>query len=98
MRKCMENKKIGGMGLVKASDTALNNFFGKKETSSKDEFWRVSLMFTKEDEKICRAGFKALPRDKRAMRDYQKEAILEQARKDIARGELLQKAMEDLDK
>lgn len=94
----MEIKKPGTMGLVKSD--ALDKFFGKddKIQPSDENIWRVSLMFTKEEEETCRLGFEALPRKKRAMRDYQKEAILDQARKDIEKGNLLKKAMEDLDK
>ncbi len=86
----MENKS-GKMALHKGN---LDAFFGKtKKESVESDIWRVSLMLTKEDQEIIEKGFESLPRKYKAMRDYFREAMLEIAKRDIEKGQLIQQAV-----
>lgn len=83
----MENK-TGKMKLVKPQDNDLEAFFGKtKKEKSDADVWRVSFVFSKEDEKIIKQGMESLPRKYKSMNGYIREKMLEAAARDIQKGE-----------
>lgn len=95
----MHNKETGKMQVIKTEDqAAVDAFFGKKQPSEEKKEWIVNLIYTADEEKTIRKAFEALPRGKRAMRDYQKEIVLAQAKIDIAKGEQLKKMMAEIEK
>ena len=92
----MTNK--GKMTMIKTTeDEKLDSFFGTKKEDAAQEAWRVSLIFTKEDEKIIREGFAALPRNYKAIRDYFREAVLEIASRDKEKGVKIKELMNGLE-
>ena len=92
-----DDTKKGKMSVIKPKDNDIDAFFGI-DNKEKKETWKVSLEFTKDEQEIIKKGLSALPREKKAMRDYQKEAILQKADKDIEKGKILEKTLEELNK
>jgi hypothetical protein len=95
----MQNKGTGKMQVIKTEDqNQLDAFFGHKKSSEEKKEWIVNLIYTAEEQTTIKKAFNALPRGKKAMRDYQKEIVLAQAKIDIEKGEKLKVMMAEIEK
>lgn len=97
----MEIKKEG-LSIPKApklDDPKLSSFLhgqSSKEEDKQEITWQANIRFTKEEEDIVRDGHKNCL-EKMPMYQYQKEAILEKAKKDTKKRAQLNQVIKDLE-